>query len=298
MSEEIIANVETPTTPPASSPEGGGSNNGTELIAGKYKTQEDLNKGILSLLQKQHGDNLVDYYKHLESELGSTHNKEGGTNNDNTDVDNNTVSNNGTDSTTHDNKDGAGNNTSDTADLVVNPDSVDEFVSKLGLNYKAMEADFNVNGSLSPEHYQLLANKGIPKQMVDNYLMLINDYKDNQYKTIAAEVGGEDALNTVFTWVGETYSPEEISTYNKLMGSGDIGVIKNTIKVLAGAYKEANGSAPEVNVTGSNISTGTTFKTFAEYTTALAKAQRSGDKNAVAEVNAAMYRSRKGKGWK
>ena len=185
----------------------------------------------------------------------------------------------------------------DTTDVVVDPNSVDDFVSKLGLNYKEMEATFNDTGALSQDHYQALANKGIPKQMVDNYLMLMNEYKDTQYKSIAAEVGGEEALNTVFNWVGETYTPEEIETYNKLMGSGNINVIKNTIKVLSNAYKEANGSAPEVSVNGSSVAKGNTFKTFKEYTAALAEAKRSGDKAKVEEVNAAMYRSRKGPNW-
>lgn len=43
-----------------------------QLLAGKYKTPEELEKGVINLLQKMTGtDNLEDLYKALESQLGT-----------------------------------------------------------------------------------------------------------------------------------------------------------------------------------------------------------------------------------
>jgi hypothetical protein len=76
MSEETIVTDPTPGTPEydtfmaQKADVGLGGEPAPELIAGKYKTSDDLNKGILELLKKTHGDDLSEFYKGLESGVG------------------------------------------------------------------------------------------------------------------------------------------------------------------------------------------------------------------------------------
>ena len=67
--DEMVAKAEgkEPKQEVQNSAEGGKEE---QLLAGKYKTEEDLQKGILELLKKDQGEDLESLYKNLESQMG------------------------------------------------------------------------------------------------------------------------------------------------------------------------------------------------------------------------------------
>ena len=138
------------------------------MLAGKYKSVEDLEKA----------------YEHLQSKLGQT------------DEENIEVA-------------------DDTEEATETPrEEAQEIASEAGIDYSAMETEYQENGGLSQETYEALAEAGIPETMVDAYIAGQEALTQSTINNMYDLAGGEQGYNDMIGWAQDNLSESEISAFN------------------------------------------------------------------------------------
>ena len=188
-----------------------------QLIAGKYKTQEDLEKGTLELLKKQGGD-LEQIYKTLESGKNpfetSTKEEEETKEPDGMKIQ--------TDNTGEESREETKKN-----------------LEKNDLNIEEFEQEFLENGELSQESYDKLTEV-FPKQMVDNYIEG-QKLQAQQYQNEIFDVaGGQENYAAMVDWASKNLSNEEIKEFNDAVSSGSKARAKLAVQAVQQAYQTSS----------------------------------------------------------
>lgn len=220
-----------------------GTNNhgdaGKPLLAGKYKSEEDLNKGLIEVLKAKHGGNLEDAYKALAGNLNTDSNA---SDKDNTDT--------GTDSQTAD-------------DAVDSSDSGDTDGTDKGSDADAPASqliddatiEFAEQGELSPETYEKLGKAyNVDKSMIDNYIAGMQAQAEVAANTVYSMVGGKEAFESMKTWAATGLDARQIEMFNEDIITGDPAKISRAVQMCNDAYTRANGKQGS-NFLNSNVST-------------------------------------------
>ena len=203
------------------------------LLAGKYKTTEDLEKA----------------YKELEGKLGKQEK-------DDSDLSLNkeeTQEEPQTEITQEDfySEDGS-----------VNYDTVNElYGDKIGNVFSENEIDpfkmneyfMENNGTLSEDMYETLGKAGLTRTMVDSYLQGVRS--ENGYETAAepavlsdaevAEVhsiaGGKDGYEQLMSWASDNLSDEDAKNFDDVIATANKPAVTFAVKALMGQYEDAVG---------------------------------------------------------
>ena len=205
------------------------------LLAGKYKTAEELEKA----------------YGELERKLGEQGNKDSETN-DKTEV-------SASDEVSQEKKE----TSEDTQDFYledgkVNYDSVNrEYGEQLGDIFKNSEVDpwsiskhfHDNNGTITEDMYSQLENAGLARQTIDAYLdgrraesgYANEDLTNRQIDSVRDSVGGKSEYDKIVGWAGQNLSKEDIESFDTLISSGNVGAIKLAVNGLKSQYETANG---------------------------------------------------------
>jgi len=205
------------------------------LLAGKYKTAEELEKA----------------YGELERKLGEQGNKDSGTD-DKTEVSE-------SDEVSQEKKE-ASEDTQDfyLEDGKVNYDSVNrEYGEQLGDIFKNSEVDpwaiskhfHDNNGTITEDMYSQLENAGLARQTIDAYLdgrraesgYANEDLTNRQIDSVRDSVGGKSEYDKIVGWAGQNLSKEDIESFDTLISSGNVGAIKLAVSGLKTQYEAANG---------------------------------------------------------
>lgn len=118
-------------------------------------------------------------------------------------------------------------------------DEAKEIAEAKGIDYAKLETEFNDNGSLSEETYQSLADKGIPKEMVDSYIAGQQAIVTQAQVKLQAIAGGEEGYNQMISWASENLSEAEKSAFNGSLGNE--AQAEFAIKGLYAQYKATLG---------------------------------------------------------
>ena len=207
-----------------------------KLLAGKYKSEEELTKGILEALKAQHeGKDLEAIYKALESGL---HNKKSSDDKDKPEVEDSASS----------EIDSATSNTFD---------------------FSEYEEELLATGGLSEESYEALAKKGFPKEVVDVYLAgqkaIAEQFKQEFYQV----VGGEANYKAMTEWAQVNLTEAEIQAFNDTLKGDNPEIIKMATEALYFRYTKAKGNPPKGLIQGSSPSVSTqgdAYQSIAELT--------------------------------
>lgn len=190
----------------------------SQLLAGKYKTEEDLQKGVLELLKNNNGDkNLETIYKELESNIGKQKQQE----------------------TPPDN-----NETTPNLDIP-SQDEAEQTLEKAGLNFEEFEKEFMEKGELSEESYNKLINSGIPETMVDAYIAGVKATAEQQVQAVYTITGNEENYNAMIQWAAANLSESEKSTFNEAVNQ-NVEYAKFAVEALYSRYVKANGNPPKL----------------------------------------------------
>lgn len=141
-----------------------------------------------------------------------------------------------------------------------------------GVDYAALTTEFTEKGALSEASYKLLADKGIPKEVVDSY---IESQKVAAQATTQAAVseahglaGSAEAYSAMLDWAATNLSAAEQAAFDKAV-VGDPANRKQAIVALKAQYQAARGSAPNL-LSGEGASSGVgAFQSRAEVTAAM-----------------------------
>lgn len=144
---------------------------------------------------------------------------------------------------------------------------------------------FENDGKLSEETYELLAQAGLSRELVDGYARGQAALQENEATQIKSAANGEyDALSE---WAGKTLTDDEMNTFNETVNNGSVDQAKLVVSGLYARYKaEVGGSQPKL-VTGNTTGSSTLpFQSMQEVSRAMQDPRyKSGDKAYHAELD-------------
>lgn len=195
-----------------------------KLLAGKYKTEEDLTKGILEVLKRQHGeDNLENLYKTLETSLGKTPS--------------------------------SSSKTEVEGEETKTPSPRQEETTETGIDFSQYEQEILSKGSLSEESYKALEEQGYPKQLVDIYIEGQKAIAERLQQEFYSVVGGQQNYEAMIQWASANLNEKEIESFNKALNT-DAEMAKMATEALYNRYTKHKGSEPKALIQGSVGATG------------------------------------------
>lgn len=218
------------------------------LLAGKYKNPEELEKAYLELQKKQgtqpesepQSEEVPNYEDRMYTEEGG-----------------------------------------------VNYDTASElYGDNLGELFKANEIDpFEMNkyfaennGTLSEDMYDQLESAGLNRTLVDSYLDGLRSQmggepqqvlSESDVEDIKAISGGDKAYDSLMEWAGSKLSKQDAKDYDDVLATGNKTAITFAVKALMAQYENANGRDPKL-VTGKQ-SAPERYRSMAEVTRDMAK---------------------------
>ena len=132
-----------------------------------------------------------------------------------------------------------------------------------GIDFSAVQGEFEENGKLSDETYKNLENSGLPKSYVDNYIEGIKAVSLKFEEEAYESAGGKENYEKMISWVKDTLSPEEVKMFNDGI-ERDNHTALYTIKGMVARY-QANTKEPNLT-TGENAtaSTGIRYESMAQ----------------------------------
>lgn len=204
---------------------GEGESSSSELLAGKYKSVEELEKG----------------YKELQSKLGQR-----------------------TEATGDESPQGDEGDQDEEPDQQAPESSGDakeiygEFIGsrleEAGIDFGDMNTRWQQSGELTGEDYTQLEEAGFNKAMVDAYLAGLqykatqdSDLSTQQIAAIKSEYGGDQGYSQMLEWAASNLSQEEIDGFNQIVNtSGNMATIKLAVAGLHAMYSQQAGREPKL----------------------------------------------------
>jgi hypothetical protein len=194
-----------------------------ELLAGKYKSVEDLEKA----------------YKELQTKLSRGESADPAPE----------------DSSAADSDDGesegedkpAGNAREIYGDLIGGK------LEEAQIDFQDMNVRWQQSGTLEAGDYEQLAEAGFNRDMVDAYLSGLQ-YKQAQdtalsvkeVASIKESLGGEAEYNKMIQWAGTNLSAEEIEGFNQIINTQPMAAVKMAITGLHARYSAVEGREPKL----------------------------------------------------
>lgn len=214
-----------------------GDDKPAELLAGKYKSVEDLEKA----------------YKELQTKLsrGQSTAPEAEDNDAADDQDD------GNDEEQDDKP--AGDAREIYGDLIGGK------LDEAGIDFQEMNVRWQQSGTLESGDYDQLAEAGFNRDMVDAYLSGLQ-YKATQdtaltvkeVASIKESLGGEAEYRKMIEWAGENLAPDEVEGFNQIINSQPMAAVKMAISGLHARYSAVEGREPKL--IGGRASKGNTDK--------------------------------------
>lgn len=224
-----------------------GTNNhgdaGKPLLAGKYKSEEELNRGLIEVLKAKHGGNLEEAYKSLASNISGKDATSG-------DAGNQSDDSAGGDGQTGD--PAVGNTDDGNTDGSPEGSSSGVDVSELVTN---ASLEWSEKGELSEETYQKLSESfKAPREMIDEYIEGMQAKAELAAVQVYNMVGGKEQFESMKTWAAGNLTNQQIEMFNDDITSGNPAFIARAVDMCNTAYTKANGSQGS-NFLNSNVST-------------------------------------------
>jgi len=213
----------------------------SELLAGKYKDAEELERAYIEL-QKKMGEGESPEPESIDEpqSVSDTYNEDGSVNY-------------GT--------------------------AKERYGEELGDIFEASDIDpwkmnetFMEKGTLDEVQFKDLEDAGIPRHAVESYLSgLYNSTWGSQPETLTerdvAEMydlaGGKAAYDSMTEWAASNLDQEDIKAFDEVTNTGNKAAVRFAVKALMGQFEDAQGKTPEL-VTGKNARAGSTYRSMAE----------------------------------
>jgi hypothetical protein len=203
---------------------GEGDDKPAELLAGKYKSVEDLEKA----------------YKELQSKLSRGESLPPKAKDDNT----------------ADDQDGGDDEEDDkpAGDArEIYGDLIGGKLDDAGIDFQDMNVRWQQSGTLESGDYDQLAEAGFNRDMVDAYLSGLQ-YKAAQdtalsvkeVTSIKESLGGEAEYNKMIQWAGANLPPEEVEGFNQIINTQPMSAVKMAVAGLHARYTAVEGREPKL----------------------------------------------------
>ena len=135
-----------------------------------------------------------------------------------------------------------------------------------GVDFDALEKEYNEKGALSDESLDKLNKAGYPKSVVDAYLAGLQAMTERFVNAVYDMVGGKDNYNRLLSYVS-TQPKDVLDSFNATIQQGNLGQINLVINGLRAQMGKAYGTTNPTIMAGSNASSGTdAYETIGEMT--------------------------------
>ncbi len=128
------------------------------------------------------------------------------------------------------------------------------------------------NGTLSEEMYGQLNKAGLNKELVDSYLSGLRGQlgyeseqpvlTESEIKNIKNIAGGDRGYDNLMQWAGENLDQEAIKDFDDVLATGNKAAVKFAVTALMGKYEDSQGRDSKI-VTGKESFT-ETYRSMAE----------------------------------
>lgn len=223
-----------------------------DLLAGKYKNAEELEKAYLELQRMQgRGEEDDDGGEYESDEEGDTEQVEG-------------------DFERYDDEG------------YVNQDAVaDAYGDGLATAFAEANIDpwemndhfYENDGTITEEMYDQLNGAGFSDETIDAYLGGLRNelgYDDaagvlseSEISDIKDIAGGDEGYAEVVQWASENLPEEDVLAFDEVINTANQAAVRFAVKALVSQYEDAVGRTPEL-VTGKQSSTGQAYRSMAE----------------------------------
>ena len=201
-----------------------GEDKPAELLAGKYKSVEDLEKA----------------YKELQAKLGRGESTAPDTEDDDT-------------ATAADDQAADDEDKPDGDAREIYGDLIGGKLDEAGIDFQDMNVRWQQSGTLESGDYDQLAEAGFNRDMVDAYLSGLQ-YKAAQdtalsvkeVTSIKESLGGEAEYNKMIQWAGANLPPEEVEGFNQIINTQPMSAVKMAVAGLHARYTAVEGREPKL----------------------------------------------------
>tara|TARA_Y100000592_G_scaffold76704_1_gene120099 strand:+ start:3399 stop:4184 length:786 start_codon:yes stop_codon:yes gene_type:complete len=149
-------------------------------------------------------------------------------------------------------------------------------LEEVGIDAEDITQRFTESGNINEDDYSKLNEAGFSKQVVDTYLDGLRGASANteDISTAAAteiknSVGGEEAYNELVQWSSNNLPEETIKSFDELLNTASVPVIKIAVAGLKAQMNQAQGYEPDLIGGRSPRSNNNPFQTPAEVTAAM-----------------------------
>lgn len=150
------------------------------------------------------------------------------------------------------------------------------------------------DSKLSDASYKELADKGIPREIVDQYIAgmgATRSVQEGQAQAIITEVGGPDAYASISEWAAANVPAAELEAYNASVTGSDVAKARMAVLGLAARYEAAVGTTPARTLTGNVKPSAEVFRSVGEMQAAMADPRYKTDAAYRKEVETKCLRS-------
>jgi hypothetical protein len=180
-----------------------------QLLAGKYKNAEDLEKAYVELQKKLGGEGTEAGESTGESSDSSDNEK------------------------TYEETEEA---TEDSPVTTLMSDATTEFYDNDGTLSEETLEKFGEMSSKDLVSAYLEMQKNAPQPQAE-----AEDLTESQVAAIRSSVGGEQEYNNIVGWAADNLPKADVDSFDELVGSGNVGAIKLAVAGMKAQYENANG---------------------------------------------------------
>jgi hypothetical protein len=188
-----------------------------KLLAGKYKTKEELIKGFVAASEVKFG-NLENAYNKLAGDL--------------TPVDPNAPAAPASEPIAEPN---ASPNESNVQPSDMNITPQENIPTDLQPHMDDFAREYTQDGKLSDNSYGILEKAGYDKDTVDTYMRGVAATQNDLFGI----VGGQDAFKEMTEWAGESMNDQDIAYFNQEINSNDMSRMKGAMNFLQTRFQTA-----------------------------------------------------------
>lgn len=236
------------------------------LLAGKYKSVEELEKAYKELQTKLSQGKAAEPVQETETEEG--------------------------DDEVADDQDPA-----QTAQEIYG-EAIGSRLEEAGVDFSDMNTRWQQTGELTADDYTALEGAGFTKDMVDAYLsgLQYRAAQDSalsvqQITEIKSQYGGEKSYADMLEWAGQNLSQEEIDGFNEIVNGKSIAATRMAVAGLHARYSAAEGREPKLLGGRAPRDGGEKFESTAQLVEAMKDPRYSSDPAYRKKVEAKLARS-------
>ncbi|MCQ4158763.1 hypothetical protein NON00_02325 [Roseomonas sp. GC11] len=122
-----------------------------------------------------------------------------------------------------------------------------EAAQKAGkIDMVALDAEFGEHGKLSEETLAKLEADGFPRQMVERYIEGQQALVARQAEEIVGITGGKDGYTAMLQWAAQSLPQAEQAAFDAAVQSRDMAVVKFAVQGLYARFQGANPAEPKL----------------------------------------------------